>query len=64
MMQLNQKTKGGLSEIWKEQKLLLTDTGLRFIIHKYILKITPRYRKTCGCEGCIQVKQLKRTLHT
>ena len=58
------KNEGGLSEVWNGNKLLVSDTGLRYIISVNVKKFTPRYKQMCGCEVFIQTKQLQRSLNT
>ena len=38
------KNKGGLNEVWNGKKLLVSDTGLRYIIPINVKKITLRYK--------------------
>ena len=41
----------------------MNDTGLRYIITINIKKFTLRYKQLCGCEVCVQTKQLQCTLN-
>ena len=55
---IKSKNEECLSEIWNGNKLLISDTGLRYIIPVNVKKFTPRYKQMCGCEVCFQAKQL------
>ena len=57
------KNEGGLSKVWKGSTLLVSDTGLRYIMLINVKTFIPRYKYMCGCEVCIQVKQLQRSLN-
>ena len=35
----------------------------QIIIHINVKKFTPKYKQMCGCEVCIQAKQLQRSLN-
>ena len=41
---IKSKNKGGLNEVWNGKKLLVCDTGLRYIIRSNVKKFTPRYK--------------------
>ena len=61
---IKSKNEGGLiSEVWNGNILLVSDTGLRYIIPVNVKTFTPRYKQMCGCEVCIQVKQLQCSLN-
>ena len=47
---IKSKNEGGISEVWNGNKLLVSDTGLRYIIPLNIKKSTPRYKQIYGCE--------------
>ena len=53
---IKSNNKGGLNESWNGKKLLVSDTGLRYIIPITVKKFTTRYKQICGCEVCIQAK--------
>ena len=53
---IKSKNEGGLDEVWNGKKLLVSDTGLRYMIPINVKKFTPRYKQICGCEVCIQAK--------
>ena len=57
------KNEGGLSEVGNGNKLLVCDTGLRYIIPVNVKKFNPRYEKMCGCEVCIQAKKIQRSIN-
>lgn len=52
------KNKGGLSEGYKVNKLLVSDTVLRYIIPINVNKFTPRYKQMCKYSVYIQAKEL------
>ena len=60
---IKSKNEGGISEVWNGNKLLVSDTGLRYIILVNVKKFTPNYKQICRCEVCIQEKQLQRSLN-
>ena len=60
---IKSKNEGGLNEVWNGKKLLVSDTGLRYIFPINIKIFTPRYKQMCGCEVFIQAKQLQRSLN-
>ena len=60
---IKSKNEGGLSEVWNGNKLLVSDTDLRYIIPVNVKKFTPRYKQMCGYEVCIQAKQLQSSLN-
>ena len=60
---IKSKNEGGLDEVWNSKKLLVSDTGLRYIIPLNVKKFTPRYKLMCGCEVCIKAKELQRSLN-
>ena len=60
---IKSKNEGCLDEVWNGKKLLVSDTGLRYMIPINIKKFTPRYKQICACEVCIQAKQLQRSLN-
>ena len=41
---IKSKNEGGLSEVWNGNTLLVSDTGLRYIIPVNVKKFTPRYK--------------------
>ena len=49
---------GGLTIVlgYVTQKVLISDTTLRWFIPPQVRKITPRLRHICGCELCIIAK--------
>ena len=51
---IKSKNKGELNKVWRGNKLLESDTGLRYIIPINVKKFTPRYKQICGYEVCIQ----------
>ena len=53
---IKSKNEGGLEEVWNGKKLLVSDTGLRYMIPTNVKKLTSRYKQICGCEVCIQAK--------
>ena len=55
---IKSKNGGGLEEVQNGKQLLVSDTGLRYMIPIDVKKFTPRYKQMCGCEVCIQAKQL------
>ena len=60
---IKSKNEGGLCEVWNGKKLLVSDTGLRYIIPVKVKKFIPMYKQICGCEVCIQAKQLQRSFN-
>ena len=60
---IKSKNEGGLSEVWKEDKLSVSDTGLRYIIPINVKQFTSRYKYMCVCEVCIYAKLLQRSLN-
>ena len=60
---IQSKSEGGLSELWKGNTLLVSDTGLRYIISINVKKVIPRYNQMCGYKVCILAKQLQRSLN-
>ena len=44
-------------------KILVSDTGLRYIIPVNIKKFTTRYKQLYECKVCAQAKQLQRSLN-
>jgi len=60
---IKSKNEGGLDEVWNGKKLLVSDTGLRYMIPINVKKFTPRYNQICECVVCIQAKQLQRSLN-
>ena len=55
---------GGLSTVWNNNKLLVSDTVLRYLMPRQVKQFTPRYKQMCGCEVCIHCKQLQSTLNS
>ena len=55
---ITSKNEGKLSEFWKGNKLLVSNTDLRYIIVINITQFTPGYKKMCGSGVCIQSTQL------
>ena len=53
---IKSKNERDLNEVWNGKKLLVSDTGLRYIISINVKKFTQRYKQMCGCEVCIQAK--------
>ena len=43
--------------------LLVSNAGLKYIIHINVKTFTPRYKQICGYEVCIQAKQLHHSLN-
>ena len=41
---IKSKSEGGLNEVWNENKLLVSDTGLRYIIPVNVKKFISRYK--------------------
>ena len=41
---IKSKNEGSLEEVWNGKKLLVCDTGLRYIIPSNVKKFTPRYK--------------------
>ena len=46
---IKSKNEGGINEVWSGNKLLVSDTGLRYIIPVNVKRFTPRYKQMCGC---------------
>ena len=47
---------GGLQYVWNDNKLLVSETALRFLLPDQLKKCTPKYKQMCGCETCINIK--------
>ena len=60
---IKSKNEGGLEEVWNGKKLLVSDTGLRYMIPINVKKFTLKYKQMCGCEVFIQAKKLQRSLN-
>ena len=41
---IKSKNEGGISEVWNGNKLLVSDTGLRYVIPVNVKKFTSRYK--------------------
>ena len=46
---IKSKKEGGLDEVCNGKKLLVSDTGLIYMIPINVKKFTPRYKQICGC---------------
>ena len=55
---------GGLKDVLNENKLSVSETGLRFLLPDQLKEFTPRYKQMCECECCIIIKQLQPTLNS
>ena len=54
----------GLLNVWNDNKLLVSETALRFLLSPQSKKFTLRYKQMCGCETCIIIKQFQLTLNS
>ena len=54
---------GGLKDVWNDNKLLVSETSLIFLLPDQLKKFTARYQKLYGCEYSIIIKQLQLTLN-
>lgn len=50
---------GGLKDVWNDNKLLVSETSLRFLLPDQLKKFTARYQQMYGCEYSIIIKQLQ-----
>ena len=45
------KNEGGLSKVWKRSTLLVSDTGLRYIMFINVKTFIPRYKYICDVKS-------------
>ena len=53
-----------LKDVWNENNLLVSETGLRCFLPDQLKKFPPLYNQMCGCECCIIIKKLQLTLNS
>ena len=43
----------GLKDVWNDNEILVSETGLIYLLSDQLEKFTPRYKETSGYECCI-----------